>query len=74
MNASKTMARVGDLVSAIAIEDPIGIARAVVALGLDLVPIELLREHLDAEAIARANAAADLAERLKFGVVDEPGK
>jgi len=67
MNATKIMARTSDLFAAIAVEDPISIARAIAALGLDLVPVELLREHLDADAIARANAAADVAERLKFG-------
>lgn len=67
MNPAKIMARTSDLFAAIAVEDPIAIARAIAGLGLDLVPIELLREHLDADAIARANAEADLAERLKFG-------
>lgn len=67
MNTDKTLARVGDLVSAIAIEDPVAVARAIAALGLDLVPIDVLRDHLTAEAVARANALADAAERVKFG-------
>ena len=67
MNPSKIMARSAELFGAIAVEDPIAIARAIAGLALDLVPVALLREHLDAEAIARANAEADAAERVKFG-------
>lgn len=67
MNAPKTMAQAADLLGAIATEDPAAIARAIVELGLDLVPVALLREHLDAGAIERANLLADEAERLKFG-------
>ena len=66
MNSAKTMAQAADLLGAIATEDPIGIARAIAALGLDLVPVALLREHLDAAAIERANLAADMAEKVKF--------
>lgn len=68
MNApDKVMAQASDLLGAIAIGDEIGIARSLVALGLGLVPVALLREHLEAGAVERANIAADLAERLKFG-------
>jgi hypothetical protein len=42
-------------------------ARKVVGIGLDLVPADELRNHLDAEDAARAELAADLAERAKFG-------
>lgn len=70
MNPARIMARTSELFAAIAVEDPIAIARAVAGLGLDLVPVEVLREHLEADAIARANAEADLAERLKFGSGD----
>lgn len=70
MNPARIMARTSELFAAIAVEDPIAIARAVAGLGLDLVPVEVLREHLEADAIARANAEADVAERLKFGSGD----
>lgn len=70
MNPARIMARTSELFAAIAVEDPIAIARAVAGLGLDLVPVEVLREHLEADAIARANAEADIAERLKFGSGD----
>ncbi len=46
--------------------DGTGLTRALVALGLDLVPASELRHHLDAEAAARARALADVAEATKF--------
>jgi hypothetical protein len=36
------------------------------SLALDLVPIEHIRAHLDAEAARRAQAVADAAEAVKF--------
>lgn len=48
-------------------EEPEGVARDVVELGLDLVPIETLAKHLAASARYRANIVADELERRKFG-------
>lgn len=48
------------------IPSPSEIARSLVGIGLDLVPVEELRGHLDAAAVARAEAAADAAEAIKF--------
>lgn len=45
---------------------PAEVARALVDIGLELVPADDLRAHLDAAAVARAEAAADAAERVKF--------
>lgn len=47
--------------------NPADVARAVVAVGLELVPEEDLRAYLDEEAAKRAETIADAAERLKFG-------
>ena len=46
--------------------DGTGLTRALIGLGLDLVPVDELRAHLDAEAAARARALADVAEATKF--------
>jgi hypothetical protein len=46
-----------------------GIARRAVGLGLDLVPVETLREYLSDEDARRANAIADAAADAKFGIL-----
>lgn len=46
--------------------DPVAIAKAVVDLALEFVPVEDLRQHLDAAAIARAEAAANAIEDARF--------
>lgn len=48
-------------------DNPEEIARDVVELGLDLVPIETLAKHLASSARYRANLIADELERRKFG-------
>lgn len=48
--------------------DPAAIARAVVDVGLAFVPVEELREHLEAAAIARAELAADVIRDTRFPV------
>lgn len=42
-------------------------ARALIAQGLELVPVERLRELLTEQSIARANLTADAASLAKFG-------
>lgn len=48
------------------------IARALLDLVLQLVPAPVARQMLDEAAIRRANAIADAAEAVKFGL-SEPG-
>lgn len=43
------------------------VARAIVGVGLDLVPVEELRGYLTDEARRRGELAADVAEAAKFG-------
>jgi hypothetical protein len=47
---------------------PIEIARSLFSLALALIPHEEAKLLLDDEARKRANAAADLAEMVKFGL------
>lgn len=47
--------------------DPIEISRRLAGLALDLVPVDLLREHLTETARARADTIADAVEGAKFG-------
>lgn len=47
--------------------DKLAMARALVALALDLAPVESLRDYLTDAARKRDEAIADAAERLKFG-------
>lgn len=47
-------------------------ARALVSQLLDLVDVEQARGLLEAEAVRRANLAADVAELAKFGPDGEP--
>lgn len=47
-------------------------ARALVSQLLDLVDVSQARALLDAEAVRRANLAADAAELAKFGPDGEP--
>ena len=42
-------------------------ARMALDIALALVPPDLARTLLDEQAVARANAVADQAERIKFG-------
>lgn len=49
--------------------DPADVARQLIEYGLQLVPVEELRGYLDAAAIARAEALADVAEIAKFGTL-----
>ena len=46
--------------------DPVAIAAAAIDVALQFVPVEDLRKHLDAAAIARAEAAADAIEDARF--------
>jgi hypothetical protein len=46
--------------------DPEAIAAAAVAVALEFVPVEELRQHLDRAAIARAELAADVIEDVRF--------
>ena len=61
------MARIGELLSALANGNTAAAAKLAVELGLDLAPIEELRAHLDEAWARRVNEAADIAERVKFG-------
>lgn len=45
---------------------PADVARAIVGIGLDLVPVEELRSYLTEEARRRGELAADAAEAIKF--------
>jgi hypothetical protein len=47
---------------------PLEIARSLFSLALALIPHEEAKLLLDDEARKRANAAADLAEMVKFGL------
>ena len=49
------------------LSEPREISRKLVELGLDLVPVETLREYLVEADRARAERLADLAEVAKFG-------
>lgn len=42
-------------------------ARGVLSLLLDVLPVSMLRQLLDEEAVRRQNAIADAAEKAKFG-------
>lgn len=42
-------------------------ARGVLSLLLDVLPVTMLQQLLDEEAIKRQNAIADTAEKAKFG-------
>lgn len=48
------------------IDSPSNIARALIGLGLRLVPREELQAYLTDDGIARAELAADAAEAVKF--------
>lgn len=63
--ASKVVRLAADILDGAA--TPGSVARTLVGIGLDVVPVEELRGHLDAAAVARAEAAADAAEAIKFG-------
>lgn len=43
------------------------IAKSLLELALKLAPVEILKGYLDEVAVIAANAAADLAEKEKFG-------
>jgi len=43
------------------------LARGILGLLLDVLPVTMLRQLLDEEAIKRQNAIADVAEAAKFG-------
>lgn len=45
----------------------IEIAKSLLELALKLAPVEILKGYLDESAVVAANAAADLAEKEKFG-------
>lgn len=47
--------------------DPIAIATALIELLLNIVSHSDAKELLDSAAVKRANLAADIAERAKFG-------
>lgn len=47
--------------------DKVDLARGLVSHAAELVPVEVLRQFLDDEAVRRANAVADTAEDAKFG-------
>lgn len=42
------------------------LARGIISLLLDVLPVTMLRQLLDEEAIRRQNAIADAAEAVKF--------
>lgn len=43
------------------------IAKSLLELALKLAPVEILKGYLDEAAVISANAAADIAEKEKFG-------
>jgi hypothetical protein len=45
--------------------DPAAIAKAAIGLALEFVPVEELRDHLEAAAIARAELAAIAVEKAR---------
>lgn len=49
------------------VADPAVIGRKLAGYALDFVPVDDLREYLTEEARRRADLAADLAEKAKFG-------
>ncbi len=46
----------------------IDLARKLIGLALDIVPADAAKQLVDDEAVRRANAVANLAEDLKFGL------
>lgn len=49
--------------------DAVRIVRSLVGLGLDLMPIDELKAHLDAEAARRIDAEVDLAVEVKLSLI-----
>lgn len=66
MNAAQALARIGIIAAKIAAGD-VSVVRDIAKLGLDLAPVDLLKQHLDDEARERGELAADAAELAKFG-------
>ena len=61
------LAGVAEIVMLIASGNYVGAGKRAAELAIDLVPPELLREHLTAKGVQLANEAADALEREKFG-------
>lgn len=64
---AEALSRLADRILAGEIPDRKALAVELVELTIDLAPVELLRDHLTAEGIRRAELIADAVERAKVG-------